>query len=72
MDISPYTDMAAVLGYVAKHCSKEETQTASYRDIAKSLAQYVNSTYVSDPILSRSVPSLIGKESLPFLLRLNS
>ena len=47
MDISPCTDLGAVQSYVAKYCSKEETQTASYRDIAKSLALYVNDTSVS-------------------------
>lgn len=47
MDISPCTDLAAVQGYVAKYCSKEETQTTTYRDIAKSLARHVNSEHVS-------------------------
>jgi hypothetical protein len=46
IDISPCTDLAAVQGYVAKYCSKEETQTMSYRDIARSLAPYVNEAHV--------------------------
>lgn len=68
MDISPCTDLAAVLGYVAKYCSKEETQTASYRDIALSLAPYLNELHVSRVSYSSSKhTSLIEKESQPYL-----
>lgn len=46
MDFSPCTDLSAVQNYMAKYASKEETQTASYRDIARSIAPYVNSAQV--------------------------
>jgi hypothetical protein len=58
-DISPYTDLAAVTGYIAKYCIKDESATTPYIDIAKSLMPFVNETHVSLNIyFSTSVLSL--------------
>lgn len=61
MDISPCTDLAAVQSYVAKYCSKEETQSASYRDIARSLAPYVSDTQPALSFATKIINRFIGE-----------
>lgn len=53
-DFSPCTDLAAVVGYIAKYCAKDETATAPYSDIARSLIPFVNEVHVG---LSLSIVS---------------
>lgn len=45
-DLSPYTDLGAVTGYIAKYCAKDETPTVPYTDIARSLIPFVNVNHV--------------------------
>lgn len=51
VDISPCTDQRAVLGYIAKYCTKSETSSQSYKDLLKALFDTVSSSS-ENPLLS--------------------
>lgn len=46
-DLSPCTDLGAVVGYISKYCAQDETPSMPYVDIARSLIPFVNDVHVS-------------------------
>lgn len=54
VDTSPCTDQNAVLGYMAKYCSKAEVQSLSFEDLLKEALKTVNKS----PMLSLATKML--------------
>ena len=60
-DISPCTGIEAVINYAAKYCSKTETPTSTYADIARSILPHVSDSNPMLSFASKMMNKLIGE-----------
>ena len=60
-DVSPCTSVTAVINYAAKYCSKIETQTNTYAQIAKSIIPNVSDRNPMLSFVSKMMNKLIGE-----------
>ncbi|KAI0121499.1 ATP-dependent DNA helicase PIF1 [Hypoxylon sp. NC0597] len=61
IDISPYTSVQAVINYAAKYCSKGETPSTTYAEIAKDILPHVTDTNPILSFVSKMMNKLIGE-----------
>ncbi|EAQ89410.1 hypothetical protein CHGG_06029 [Chaetomium globosum CBS 148.51] len=60
-DISPCTGIEAVINYAAKYCSKTETKTSTYAEIAGAILPHVSDRNPMLSFVSRMMNKLIGE-----------
>lgn len=60
-DVAPCTDLHAVLGYIAKYCSKAETKTEPYEALARTLLPRVSQRAPLLSFVSRLMNKLISE-----------
>jgi ATP-dependent DNA helicase PIF1 len=60
-DFSPCTGIEAVINYVAKYCSKSESQTSTYAEIAKAILPHVSDRNPMLSFISKMINRLIGE-----------
>jgi hypothetical protein len=61
IDCSPCTSVEAVINYAAKYCSKSETQTSTYAQIAKSILPHISSHNPMVSFVSKLMNKLMGE-----------
>ncbi len=62
-DISPCTSIQAVVNYAAKYCSKVETQTSTYTEIARLILPHVSDQNPTLSFVSKMMNKLIGERN---------
>lgn len=60
-DVSPCTGVEAVINYTAKYCSKIETQTSTYAQVARGILPYVSEGNSLLSFVSKMMNKLIGE-----------
>ena len=60
-DCSPCTSAEAVINYAAKYCSKSETQTSTYAQIAQSILPHISDNNPMISFVSKMMNKLIGE-----------
>ena len=63
-DVSVCGDTNAVINYIAKYCSKAETQSLSYRDIVKSVLPNINPQHPRLSLVQRLMNKLIAERDI--------
>jgi hypothetical protein len=58
-DVSPCSNSQAVLNYIAKYCTKEETKTATYADLVKEVLPHLNCAKPLLSLVSKTMNKLI-------------
>jgi hypothetical protein len=60
-DCSPCTGVEAVINYAAKYCSKSETRTSSYAQIARAVLPHVSDRNPMLSFVSKLMNKLVGE-----------
>ncbi|SMY27969.1 unnamed protein product [Zymoseptoria tritici ST99CH_1A5] len=60
-DIAPCTSVKAVINYLAKYCSKSETETMDYKDMMKAIVPWVSEQNVLTSTVSRMFNKLFDE-----------
>lgn len=63
-DISVCGDSNAVINYIAKYCSKAETQSASFNDIIKAVLPALNLTHPRLSLVQRTMNRLVAERDI--------
>ena len=56
------TNMAVIINYISKYCSKEEKKSAFYKKLLKIVTPYTNKLYAFNSIVAKFMNKLIGKQ----------
>ena len=55
------TNIAVIVNYISKYCSKEEKKLAFYKKLFKTVTPYANKLYTFSSIIAKFINKLIGK-----------
>lgn len=58
-DVSPCTDVHAIIDYIVKYASKSEKKSPSYRDLAQTIIPYVNQNRPYQSFITKIINKLI-------------
>ena len=61
MDTLPVINVAIIINYISKYCSKEEKKLASYKELLKTVTLYANKLYAFSFIITKFINKLISK-----------
>jgi hypothetical protein len=61
LNTSLATNVAIIINYISKYCSKEEKKSASYKELFKTVTLYVNKLYAFSFIITKFINKLISK-----------
>ena len=55
------TNIAVIVNYISKYCSKEEKKLAFYKKLLKTVTLYANKLYAFNSIITKFINKLISK-----------
>ena len=61
MDTLPAINIAVIVNYIGKYCSKEEKKLAFYKELLKIVTPYANKLYTFSFIVAKFINKLISK-----------
>ena len=63
LDTSPAINIAIIINYIGKYCSKEEKKLASYKELLKTVTPYTNKLHAFSSIIAKFINKLISKRN---------
>ena len=55
------TNIAVIINYISKYCSKEEKKLAFYKKLLKTVTPHINKLYTFSFIIAKFINKLISK-----------
>ena len=56
------TNIAIIVNYIGKYCSKKKKKSASYKELLKTVTPYTNKLYIFSSIITKFINKLISKQ----------
>ena len=63
MDTLPVINVAIIINYISKYCSKEEKKLASYKELLKTVTLYINKLHAFSSIVTKFINKLISEQN---------